>query len=555
MDTHPLRFIRNLGRSREIATVLLNHGFGDLVERLHLRRYLQWGKRVLLRKPAEPEPRLTMAVRIRMAFESLGATFIKFGQVISTRPDLVPADVLEELAKLQENVPPFSGDEAVHQVESELGAPVEELFADFDTVPVAAGSLGQVHRARHHDGTPLAVKIRRPNVIREVERDLSLLEELALLLDRYIPEAEIFDPVGLVNHFARTIRREMNYTRESRTIIEFAKLFRHDATLYVPKVYEQLTTDAVLTMEFVEGCHIDDLERIDALGVSRHDIAANGARIFMKQAFEIGLFHGDPHPGNIRILDDGSYCLLDYGMVGLLDEEKREALVDLFLSISHRDVKAAVQIVQSIGKPSKPIDNALLRADVRDFVENYYGLPLDRLNVGNMLNDFINILTTHAIRCPSDLMLLIRAIVTLEGVGRSLDPEFNLAEILRPYIENVVRERYHPKNIATRLATELRTFGQVAHDLPLQVGRILEKVSKDDLRIQLEHRRLDKLITELDRSSNRIVISMVISALVVASALIIRTRADSLWITLPVFILSMLLGIWLIFGIFRSGRL
>src|SRR5262245_48596461 len=253
-------------------------------------RYMRWWRRVVLRRP-EPAPRVTVPERIRQTVEDLGPTFVKFGQVVSTRPDLVPAPIIAELEKLQEQVPPFSGAEAVRILEIELGAPVSKLFAEFDPVPVAAGSLGQVHRALHFVCRPLAVKIRRPNVVRDVERDLSLMIELANLIERHVPEAEIFDPVGLVNQFARAIRREINFAREGRTMDEFSRLFRNDATLYIPAVCWEQTTEAVLTMEFIDGLKINDREALRTAGLSPAEIAANGARIFMKMAFEFGFFH------------------------------------------------------------------------------------------------------------------------------------------------------------------------------------------------------------------------------------------------------------------------
>jgi ubiquinone biosynthesis protein len=311
----PIKFIRNLGRTREIVTILLNHGFGDVVERLRLMRYMRWWRRVVLRRP-EPAPRITFPQRIRQTIEELGPTFIKFGQVISTRPDLVPGPIIAELEKLQEQVPPFSGAEAIRILETELGEPVAKLFAEFERTPLAAGSLGQVHRAVHLDGRPLAVKIRRPNVVHDVERDLSLMAELALLIERNFPEAEVFDPVGLVNQFSRSIRREINFAREGRTMDEFRRLFRSDATLHIPAVCWELTAEAVLTMEFMEGLKITDRESLLAAGLAPSEIAANGARIFMKMSFEFGFFHGDPHPGNFRILDSGVVGLIDFGMVG-----------------------------------------------------------------------------------------------------------------------------------------------------------------------------------------------------------------------------------------------
>jgi ubiquinone biosynthesis protein len=551
----PIKFIRNLGRTREIVTILLNHGFGDVVERLRLMRYMRWWRRVVLRRP-EPAPRVTVPERIRQTVEDLGPTFIKFGQVVSTRPDLVPAPIIAELEKLQEQVPPFSGNEAVRILEVELGAPVSKLFAEFDRIPVAAGSLGQVHRAVHFDGRVLAVKIRRPGVVHDVERDLSLMTELAILIERHFPEAEIFDPVGLVNQFARAIRREINFAREGRTMDEFRRLFRTDATLCIPAVLWDLTTEAILTMEFIEGLKITDRDALAGAGLSPAEIAANGARIFMKMAFEFGFFHGDPHPGNLRVLSNGVVGLIDFGMVGRLEEDKREQLIDLLLAVTQGNVRSCVDQVLVIGKPFRPVDRPLLTSDVRDFIEGYYGLPLEQINVGNLLTDFVNILSSHGIRYPADLMLLIRAIITLEGVASELDSGFNLATHLAPIMSGIVRDRYNPQRMAGRFIADARVLLGVLHDLPIHVGRTLEKLSQDDLRIHLEHQHLDRLINELDRSSNRVVIGLVMSSLIVASALVIRSAGIAAWwIAVPTFVLSSLLGIWLIYGVFRSGRL
>ena len=555
MEANPFRLLRNIGRTSEIVTVLLNHGFGDLVDRIGLRNFWYRWRRSFSRNPPEPLRHLKQVERIRMALEKLGPTFIKFGQVMSTRPDLVPPGMLVELQKLQEGVPPFPSDEAVAQLEAELGQPVEKLFASFDRTPLAAGSLGQVHRATHFDGTPLAIKIRRPTAVRDVERDLLLMQELAILLESNIPESRIFDPIGLVNHFARSIRRELNFAREGRTMDEFRRLFRQDATLYVPQVYWELTTEAVLSMEYVDGLRIDELKLMVGARFTPEEIAANGARIFMKQAFEFGVFHGDPHPGNVRILRDGTLCLLDYGMIGMLDGKTREQLVDLLLAISQQDVDAAVRLVLQIGEIHREIDRPLLQIDMRDFVSNYYGVELERLNVGHILSDFVAILSNHGIRCPGSLMLLIRCLVTLEGVGRTLDPEFNLAAHLQPFVEKLVKDRYSPSRMAERMWSESQSLLGYAHDIPGHINRTLRKLSQDDLRIQLEHRNLDHFILELERSSNRLVVGMVIGSLIVASALIISRGSSTIWVTLPIFVISSLLAIWLVYGIFRSGRL
>ena len=551
----PLRLLRNLGRTREIVLVLLNHGFGDLVERLGLLRYLRWWNRVVLRRGEGP-PSVTAPERIRLVLEELGPTFVKFGQMASTRPDLVPPGVIAQLQRLQERVAAFSSDEAVALVENELGGSLDQLFSWFDRSPLAAGSLGQVHRARLPDGTEVAVKIRRPHAARDVERDLALMSELAGLIEAHIPEAEVFDPQGLVQQFARSIRRELSFQREGRTIDEFRRHFSHDASLVLPRVYWDRTSEGVLTMDYLEGLSIGDTQGLKDAGYQTELLAANGARVFLKMAFELGLFHGDPHPGNLRVLPGGVLGLIDFGMVGRLEPDKRELLVDLLASVAHRDVTACVNLILQIGRPSRPVDRPLLQADVRDFIETFYGVPLDRVDMRRLLGDFVTILSTHGIRYPADLMLLFRAIVTLESVGRQLDPQFNLSVPLRPFVERMIRERYSPGQMVSRALLETRTVAGIVAEIPRQLGRTLGKLSSDDLRIQLEHRHLEHLISELDRSGNRIVTGMVMSALILATALIIRAGGPAPgWLAGAAFILSSVLGVWLIVGIFRSGRL
>jgi ubiquinone biosynthesis protein len=555
LESNPLRLLRNLRRSREIVTVLMNYGFDDLVDQLGLRRYLRWGRRLLFWKRSEPEVNLTRAKRIRLALESLGVTFIKFGQVVSTRPDLVPRDVIRELSKLQESVPSFPSDIAIKIVERDLEGSIDSLFASFDHKPLAAGSLGQVHRARLRDGTELVVKIKRPEIDRVIEQDLSLMHELATMIERHFPDAEIFDPVGLVKQFSRTIHRELQFMREARSTDEFYRLFQDDATLYVPKIYWEMTQGDVITMEYIDGYRIDDANELRNLPISAHEVAANGARVFMKMTFEFGIFHADPHPGNFRVMPDGSLCLIDYGMIGVLEEERRDLLIDLLVNVAKKDTTRLVEVVLNIGKTKRDVDHQLLRADLRDFIGNYYGVPLDQIKVGAMLTDFINILAIHRIRCPVDIMLLIRALITLEGVASQIAPDLNIAQEMEPYVYKISSERYHPRAIVGRIWTEARSLSKVMHDLPEQIGRTLGKLSDDELRIHLEHKGIDHLTTEMDRSGNRLAIGMVMSALILASSVTILADNTLVYISIPIFMMSSLLGIWLIYGVFRSGRL
>lgn len=553
MDLPPLRAIRNVGRFAEIVSVLVRHGFGEVVDQLRLWRYIPRFKRRTIQRASELRSEQSLAYRLRLALEDLGPTAIKFGQVMSTRPDLIPAEIIDELTLLQENVPPFPSEVAIGLVEAELGRSISELFAEFERTPHAAGSLGQVHRAKHHDGTLLAVKIRRPNIVREIERDLSLLKFLAASAAQ--TWLSPFDPQGLVQHFSRTIRREVNFRREARSMQEFDRLFGKDATLYVPRVYDDLTTEAVVTMEFIEGCRPNEPDCLARVVATPGQLAVQGTHIFMRMAFEFGFFHGDPHPGNIRVLPDGSIALIDYGMVGMLSEDNREQLIDLFLAVARQDAARAERLVRKMGRPSRTLDDTLLRSDVQDFIETYYGVSLERLNVGQMLNDFISILVTHGLRCPADLMLLMRAVVTLEGVGRSLDPKFNLASEIAPFVEKMVRRRYEPQRIMEKTVDDARAVMSALHDIPGQLGRTLSKLSTDDLRIQLEHRKLDDFVHEFDRSSNRIVVGLITSSLIVASALVLRSGDTGYWLAALSFLASCLFGAWVVWGIMRSGRL
>jgi len=555
LDRHPFRLIRNLGRSREIMVVLLNHGFGDVADRIGLSTYWRRCKRWWSRGPIDDTPKLRAVERVRLALEALGPTYIKFGQVMSTRPDLIPPAMLAELRRLQEHVPPFPPEEAIATIERELCGRIDELFLAFERKPMAAGSLAQVHKALHLDGTPVAIKIRRPNAVRNIERDLSLMQELAGLIERHIPEAKVFDPIGLVNYFARTIRRELNFAREGRTMDDFRRMFKKDATLAIPQVYWDRTTEAVLTMDFVDGYRINDYLALANPPCPPAQIAANGARIFMKMAIELGIFHGDPHPGNMRIQYDGTICLLDYGMVGLMEDSTREMLVDLLQAVNRRDVESLVRIVLALGEPFREVDEALLRVDLQDFLANYYGLELERLHVSQMLTDFVGILSSHGLRCPASVMLLVRVLVTLDGVGRQLDPAFNLATELQPFIERLVRDRYQPKRMAARLVNDSQKLFRIAHELPEQISQTLKKLNNESLQVNLDHRGLDYFMLEVERSSNRLVVGLVVAALIVASALIIPRGTGSFWVSMPMYLLSSLLGLWLIYGIFRSGRL
>jgi ubiquinone biosynthesis protein len=382
------------------------------------------------------------------------------------------------------------------------------------------------------------------------------------LIERRLPGLRVFDPVGLVRHFSRTVRRELDFTREANAAAEIARMFGPDSSdLCVPAVREELTAEAVLTTEWMAGLPADDPATLRAHGLDPAVIAAKGARVFLRQVFTFGLFHGDPHPGNVRVIppapghEDGRIGLLDFGMVGVLDETVRDRLVDLLAGVARGDVAAVSRHLQALGTPMEDVDESSLRADLREFLAAHYNVPLARLRVAAVLGDFLSLLSRHRIRLPGDLMLLVRAAVSVEGTGRRLDPEFNLAAHLAPFATQLLRQRLDPKRLAKKFAGEAGELVSLAAAMPHQLGRTLDKLSRDELRVQLDVSGLDTLTQEIDRAGNRLAISLAMSALILSSAVLVSNVPESFWFAVPIFLLSSLLGLWLVYGVFRSGSL
>jgi ubiquinone biosynthesis protein len=559
-----LRFNRNLRtirRYRTILGVLIKYGFGHFVEQLNIDYYLELGKRVVTRgRTAKELHRLSQPQRLRMAMEELGPTFIKFGQLLSTRPDVVPKPYVDEFRKLQDEVPALPAEDIKRQIQRQLGHPVEEICAAFSDEALAAASIAQVHQARLRSGEEVVFKVRRPGIARTVETDIDILMGLAHLVEQHVPEVALYDPVGLVKEFRRTIRREMDFLREGHTIERFATNFADDPTVYVPKVYWQHSGETILTLEYIPGIKISDFRELTARGFDLKELARRGATAFLRQVLDFGVFHGDPHPGNVFVLPDHVICMLDYGMVGRLSPELKQQLIDLLEALLHRDVERIIAQLLYSGELTDDADLKSLRRDLHEFIEDYYDILLQDLRVGRLLTDFIEILTQHRIRFPADFVLLAKALVAMEGLGRQLDPEFNMIDYMRPYVEKLVRERLAPGNLSREVGRIVQSYGALAKNLPRDIKEFLNRLNRNQFKIDLEHRGLEKLVTDLDRSSNRIAFAVVIGALIVGSSLIMQTEKGPLMFGFPVlgflgYSIAGVLGLWLAVGIIRSGRL
>lgn len=555
------RNIRSLKRYKQVLGVLIKYGFGHVIEQLNINYYLELGKRIVtfgaISKDIE---RLTPPERLRMAMEELGPSFVKLGQLLSTRPDLIPKNYADEFRKLQDKVPAVPFAEIKKQIEIQFGQPIEKLYARIEEEPIAAGSIAQVHRATLHSGEDVVVKVRRPGILKILETDLDILAGLAYLVENHLPATDLYDPSGAVREFRRTIFREIDFTREGHTTDRFAAHSREQAAAYTPRVFWAQTGENVLTLEYVAGVKVTAFDELARRSLNRKKIAENCATILLEQILIHGLFHGDPHPGNIMVLPDEVICFLDYGMIGRLDDELKQQLAELLMSVLQRDADRIISLLIYSGELTEDIDRNALKRDVSEYIDDYYDLALAEFSTGKLLTEFIDILTRYRIRFPSDLILLAKALVTLEGVARQLDPDFNLVDYLKPQAERLVQSRFSPSWISRDLVGIGRDYASLARQLPQDLRELIHRVNRNKFKIDLEHRGLERLITDLDKSSNRISFSLVIAALVIGSSLIMQTDKGPMLFDFPVlglfgYSIAAFLGLGLAIAILRSGRM
>jgi len=553
------RTVRNLKRYRQIATVLAKYGFGHIVDRLDLRTRLR-----LRRKPtepaAEPAAKLTLPVRIRRVLEELGPTFVKLGQVLSTRPFLIPYDLLVELTRLQDRVEPFDFAMVRQTVEKELGGRLEELFSEFDPVPIASASLAQVHCAVTTDGRKVAVKVQRPGIKPIMAADMDILADLARLLDRHVPELQPFDPIGLVAELAKTTRRELDFSSEARYIEIFAENFADDPTVKVPEVFWSLSSSKVLTAEFIEGIKISDKEKLLAAGLDLPALVRRGGDSVLKQVFEHKFFHADPHPGNLFVTPDGRIAAVDFGMIGRISGRAVNELTNLLIAAFGGDTGAMTRELMNMEVLDERVNLRAFEADMTDLFYRYRHLPLGRINMKAIISDVFSVVNEYRVRLPSEYMMLAKALVTYEEVARALDPGYDMIEALTPYVKRLTRSRFDPARAARSMTQGLGDVREILSILPFEFRRILRKLRRGELIVPLEHRNLENLINEIDRSSNRLSFALIIAALIVGSSLLIRADVGARVFDIPLlgllgFSFAGVLGIWLVIGILRSRRL
>jgi len=553
--------IRDIRRLNQILRILTKHGFGFAVQQLHLEEHAI-GRgiiktRVLRRFTEPPESR---AVRLRKVLEELGPTFIKLGQILSVRPDLVPLDLCYELSKLQDRVPPFGYEDVKKQIKESFGSYPDKIFASFDPVPFAAASLGQAHRAQLKTGENVVVKVQRPDIRKMIETDIDILYSLAQMANRYMQDIKFFDPITIVDEFSKTITKEIDFTYEAHNIDKFRKNFKDSTAVHIPRIYWEYTKSKVITTEEITGTRMSDYLTQPHSDEEKKAVAANGANAILQQIFIDGFFHADPHPGNLFILPNNAAAFVDFGIVGRLDEDTRDVVVSLLIAVSTKNMNGVLKALEMIGVFVEEESVRDFRHDISDFVERFYDIPLKQIEISTILPQAVELMTRHKLKIPPQFHVMIKAIVTMDGVARQLDPDFNTIAHTRPFVERLVHERHDPKRIYKNVALYSSELLDILKIIPKDAYDIIKKIKTGTLKIEFEHMGLTKLITEMDKSSNRISFSMVISALIIGSSLIIMTNKGPIVYGFPVlgilgFVFAGILGLGLAIGILRSGRL
>jgi ubiquinone biosynthesis protein len=523
--------VRDLERLRQIAGVLARHGFGELLQRTGLSAQLGVGKR----PDDESQRAIGIGERIRLVLTELGPSFVKLGQIVSTRPDLIPAEIIDELKKLQDDVPPVPFEQVRPMLERELGASLPELYESFDETPLASASIGQVHRAtlKLAEGSvrEVVVKLQRPNIRDTIEGDLDLLYWLGRAIERSVPESRVYSPTRLIGEFDRAIHAELDFTLEADNADRFTRNFRdfEPGIVTFPKVYRQASSKRVLTLEFLDGKKV--LEAVEA-GADCEKIAKHAVAVMVKQIYEDGFFHADPHPGNIIIqgsAEEPLIALIDLGLVGRLTPQLRDKTVDLMVAAASQDYRALADALYAIGTPTKKIDRREFEAEVMTLSDRYLGKPLKDIELSALMRDLVNGAVKYGLEVPSDFVLVGKALMTVEGIGKQIYPELEVFEEVKPYFMRLMWLRYSPEKVGQELIRNLSRLGGAAADMPLQVAEILDDLRRGDLSIAVHDRELPGA---LDRLGRRVFSGLVVSASLVSGAYMIAQRHTLLGATM-----------------------
>jgi ubiquinone biosynthesis protein len=553
---------RSLGRLSEIAQVMVRHGFGYFLEAHKLTDLLPGRSAEARLAQAEMTIGTARGQHLRELLDELGPTFVKFGQLLSTRPDLVPPDIIAELRGLQDDVRPFPFEQAERVIEEDLGNSLERLFLEFEREPVAAASIGQVHRAVLPNGKRVAVKVQRPGAPRQIEADLQLLYQAARLLKERVHALDFIDPEQVIDEFARQIRQELDYRLEGRNAQAFHRNFAGDPHVHVPKVYWTYTRARVLTLEWLDGTQVSDVDQLPLTLDERRDLAYLIAETWMTMIFRHGFFHGDPHPANILVLEEaGSIGLVDFGAVGKLTDDDMSKLTGLFIDAAAENVHRLPHRLAELGVKYPREREEEFRAELRELYYRYYGASLAEIDPLQVIREAFQLIYSMNLQLPTRYLLLDRAIATVGAVGIELYPDFNVFEVARPYARGLLLDRFTPQRVARRARRDAIRYAEIFAEAPYQWHDLMEQVRDGQMEVGFVHKGLDDFLESMQRVFNRLVVALIVTGGLIGSSLIgiFATGGPQLLgvnlISVVGFALSAVLGAWLLWGVIRSGRL
>ncbi len=521
-------FYRHLKRFRAIVRIMIKYGFEDFISLLKINRYMKLGQKVFGTKRSREISLLTRPVRIRMAMEELGPTFIKLGQILSTRADIVPTEYIIELSKLQDDVPTFPFAEVLSIVEKELG-PIGEIFEIIDETPLAAASISQVHKAILKNGQKVVIKVKRPGIERQAEVDLEILYQLAALAEKRIEEFLLLKPTRLVEEFHRTLMKEMNFTFEASNIRQFENQYKDSEYIVIPKVIERYSTDKILMLEYIEGIKASEIELLKQKSYDTKLIARRGAEFVIQQIFVNGYFHADPHPGNIFILKDNKVCFLDYGMVGRISDREIEYFSMLLVNLAAKNVKKVAEAALNLTIGNETVDRNEFERDIADLIDRYIYLSISKINISLLIYDLIDTLTRHNLSLKHHLYLMMKSLSSMDALAKQLYPDFDIIEYTEPYVAANIENRFTAGKIGDEFLDYSRDVISLMKDLPNELHSILKQLREGRITMDFRHKGLEELMNTQNRISKRMSFSILLASIIIGSSLILLARVPPFW--------------------------
>ena len=548
--------LRQIERTKDIVAVLIKNGFNDIVSAMGIEKYIKFS----IPKSSQNKLKLSRSERIRKTVEGLGPTFIKMAQILSTRPDLIPLELADEFSKLQDDVEAIPFEQIQSRFVEEFGKDVDEIF-DGKLSLIASASLGQVYKGRLKSGEEVAVKVLRPGTQKMIQSDIQIMYHITSLLEDKLHGYGIDSPTKIVQEFERTIKKELDYHIEALSLKRFARNFEGNERIFVPKLYEEFSCSTILTMELVDGIKVTDTNKLEEMDIDPKDVAKSGFDLLCEQIFEYRFFHADPHPGNIFALPDGRISFVDFGMMGSIAERDRKDFVDMiYYIVKEEEEKAAFCILKLAKVENDNLDTDAFAKDMGDVIRTYFYGSLKDIKIKNLLNDIIALMSRHKVYFKENNYLLAKALITIEGVGKALDPDFNASKAIKPFVLHFYKENFSFTAFLSKASEMPKEFGDFLVQFPQDVKSIVEKMKSGKLKIEFQHMGLEEMEESIEKSANRLSVSIIIAAILIGSALLLHAKIPPMLFGIPVlglagFVTAVGMGIVLIRSIYKKGRL